>query len=131
MMNLNDMVDLYESCLQIRNNTKKVKLVGGKAIKGTYIPDIDRIILYTKNIEDSDDYDITLMHEIHHACDYSLSESTVEQLAKDTKKNDQEMIDFVKDLWNVKYEDTKRRNIDLWWLSPDKYGIADLKKVEK
>ena len=103
-MDLNDIVDLYESCLQIRNNTKKAKVRNGNRIKGKIYPDIDRIILYTKNIEDSDDYDVTLMHELYHAYDYRLNESTVEQLAKDTKKNDQEMIDFAKDLWSVDYE---------------------------
>ena len=35
-----------------------------------------------------------------------------------------------KDIFKVNKTD-KRRDVDLWWLSPDKYGIADLKKVEK
>lgn len=99
MISIEDIVELVESNWVVRENTKKVKKLDGELVKGIVYPSINKIILYTKNIEDEDDYDLTLMHELYHAINPSANETETEEIANYVHVYFPETIKFAKHMF--------------------------------
>jgi len=103
IINIDDVIGLYEDNVKIRENNKKQTWKYDSRRKGIYYSDVNRVILYTKNIRSKQDYDNTIMHELYHAHDLRVNEQVTEELAIYTNKVYPEVIEFVKELYQLEY----------------------------
>ena len=111
IINIDDVIGLYEDNVRIRENNKKSVWKYDSIRKGMYYPDVNRVILYTKNIHSKQDYDNTIMHELYHAHDLRVNEQVTEELALYTNKVYPEVIKFVKELYQLEYLGDKNEKL--------------------
>ena len=99
LIQLEDLINLREDGLEVRENNASLWKLHHKDRKGIYYRNINRIILYTSTIVNNDDYNVTLMHELYHAFDSKLNETETEDLALLTNADYPALVDFAKQLF--------------------------------
>ena len=115
MLTIKQIIKLSEESLEVK--LKKKVLPELSYVKGEYDPSEKIIIVYLPNVESEEDFNLTLLHEFVHARDDLISgfvqeenhsvidylfELSVESEAVETYENRPEIIDLIKDLYEIK-----------------------------
>lgn len=126
MLSIEDVVQLYQEDVNVRLRRKipsdfeSLSDEDSELYKGAFDPETNDINIYSCNVHSREEFDLVLLHEFIHARDYLLGsankcmkddtdEDAVDQETKQTYKKRPKVVEFIKQVFDVKNYSCPRR----------------------